>query len=183
MACQGDVSELRARIETLGSAAVLAFDGEQHVAQLQFRRYERTLRSPDGLWDPLYWGDFGDDAPELPPESLSIFCYHVGQLDNSERRDKRYQGRGLGQALLDFLLDWAVDARLAAVVAKATPSNRAVMAFMGGQPRAVYQERGFNVVASWIDRQLFDVVNEKGLVPEGTDVDESAGISCCVKFL
>ena len=126
--CQGGEAALRARIADVGSAAVLAFDGAQHVAQLQFRRYDSACRSPNGLWDPLYWGEFGDAAPALPADSLSIFCYHVGQLDDSEHRDARYQGRGLGVALLDYLLDWAVGAGFAAVTAKATPPHRAVMA-------------------------------------------------------
>ena len=181
--CQGDAPALGARIADVGSAAVLAFDGAQHVAQLQFRRYDRSCRSPDGLWDPLYWGEFGAAAPSLPQGSLSIFCYHVGQLDDSERRDPRYQGRGLGQALLDRLLDWAAGAGFAAVAAKATPPHRAVMGFMGGQPEHVYRARGFEVAASWIDRQLLDVVHEKALVPEGSAPDAAARVSLCVKFL
>ena len=181
--CQGGAAALDKRIADLGSAAVLAFDGTQHVAQLQFRRYDRACRSPDGLWDPLYWGEFGAHAPALPEQSLSIFCYHVGQRDDSERRDARYQGRGLGQTLLDHLLAWAADAGFAAVAAKATPAHRAVMAFMGGQPPAVYRARGFRVAASWIDRQLLDVVHEKGLVPEGTGADAAARVSLCVRSL
>ena len=181
--CQGGAPAVRARIADLGSSAVLAFDGVQHVAQLQFRRYERTCRSPDGLWDPLYWGDFGVHAPALPANSLSVFCYHVGQLDESERRDARYQGRGLGLALLDALIDWAAGNGFAAIAAKAVPSHRAVMAFMGGQPPNVYLDRSFQVATSWIDEQLLDVVREKALVPEGTNPDASARISLCVKFL
>ena len=181
--CQGDEAALRARIADVGSAAVLAFDGPQHVAQLQFRRYDRACRSPNGLWDPLYWGEFGDAAPALPADSLSIFCYHVGQLDDSERRDARYQGRGLGVALLDYLLQWAAGAGFAAIAAKATPPHRAVMGFMGGQPASVYEACGFEVSASWIDRQLLDVVHEKALVPEGTAPDEAARVSLCVKVL
>ena len=181
--CQGGEAALRERVADVGSAAVLAFDGAQHVAQLQFRRYDRACRSPDGLWDPLYWGDFGGHAPVLPQGSLSIFCYHVGQLDDTESRDARYQGRGLGQALLDHLLAWARGAGLAAVAAKAVPSDRAVMAFMGGQPESVYLARGFRVEASWIDRQLLDVVHEKGLVPEGTEADAAARIALCVRHL
>ena len=179
--CQGGESALKARIADVGSAAVLAFDGDQHVAQLQFRRYDRACRSPDGLWDPLYWGEFGDAAPALPADSLSIFCYHVGQLDDSERRDARYQGRGLGVALLDYLLAWAVGADFAAVSAKATPPHRAVMGFMGGQPASVYEACGFTVEASWIDMQLLDVVHEKALVPEGTAPEAAARVSLCVK--
>ncbi|MCY4480708.1 MAG: GNAT family N-acetyltransferase [Rhodospirillales bacterium] len=181
--CQGDEAALRSRIADVGSAAVLAFDGAQHVAQLQFRRYDQTCRSPNGLWDPLYWGEFGDTAPALPTNSLSIFCYHVGQLDDSERRDARYQGRGLGVALLDYLLEWAAGAGFAAIAAKATPPQRAVMGFMGGQPTDIYEARGFEVSASWIDRQLLDVVHEKALLPEGTAPDVAARVSLCVKFL
>ena len=181
--CQGGEAALRARIADAGSAAVLAFDGDQHVAQLQFRRYDPACRSPDGLWDPLYWGEFGDAAPALPADSLSIFCYHVGQLDDSERRDARYQGRGLGQALLNYLLAWAADAGFAAIAAKATPPHRAVMGFMGGQPASVYEACGFTVEASWIDRQLLDVVHEKALVPEGTAPDAAARVSVCIKNL
>ena len=119
----------------------------------------------------------------LPQNSLSIFCYHVGQLDDSERRDARYQGQGLGQALLDRLLDWAAAAGFAAIAAKATPPHRAVMGFMGGQPEQVYRARSFEVAASWIDRQLLDVVHGKALVPEGSAPDAVARVSLCVKFL
>ena len=181
--CQGGEAALRARIADVGSAAVLAFDGAQHVAQLQFRRYDRTCHSPNGLWDPLYWGEFGDAAPALPDNSLSIFCYHVGQLDDSEHRDARYQGRGLGVELLDYLLDWAVGAGFAAVTAKATPPHRAVMGFMGGQPASIYEGRGFATEASWIDRQLLDVVHERALVPEGTTPDVAARVGLCVRNL
>lgn len=181
--CQGGAAALESRIADLGSAAVLAFDGAQHVAQLQFRRYDPDCRSPNGLWDPLYWGEFGAAAPALPDNSLSIFCYHVGQLDDSERRDARYQGRGLGVALLDHLLAWAAGAGFAAIAAKATPPHRAVMGFMGGQPASVYRAHGFEVEASWIDRQLLDVVHEKALVPEGAAPDVAARVSLCVKNL
>ena len=181
--CQGGEAALKARIADVGSAAVLAFDGAQHVAQLQFRRYDRACRSPNGLWDPLYWGEFGAAAPALPADSLSIFCYHVGQLDDSEHRDARYQGRGLGVALLDHLLAWAAGVGFAAIAAKATPPHRAVMGFMGGQPARVYEACGFATEASWIDRQLLDVVHEKALVPEGTAPDVAARVSLCVKHL
>ena len=43
---QGDEQEVRARIQDLGSSAILAFDATQHVGQLQFRRYAADTRSP-----------------------------------------------------------------------------------------------------------------------------------------
>ena len=180
--CQGNRDAIEDRIQDLGSCAVLAFDGAQHVAQMQFRRYQVDLRSPDGLWDPLYWGDFGEAAPSLPNNSLSIFCYHVGQLEDTDKRDSRYQGQGIGLELLDQLLAWAPDCGFEAVIAKATPIPRAVMSFMGGQPASAYSERGFELVTSWVDAQLREVIREKALVAPDADHDEAARISCCVRF-
>jgi GNAT superfamily N-acetyltransferase len=179
--CQGGREALAARIRDLGAAAILGYDGDRHVAQLQFRRYDPALRSPDGLWDPLYWGDFGEHAPALPAGSIAVFCYHVGQTDDSEARDDRYQGRGIGLALLDHLIEWAVRRGYAAMVAKCTPPVRSVMSFMGGQPAAAYIERGFELRASWVDAQLRAVIAEKNLVPEATDMDIAARVGCCVR--
>ena len=177
---QGEPDEVRRRIVDLGSSAILAFDGAQHVGQLQFRRYEPGVRSPRGLHDPLYWTDFGDHAPRLPERTLAVFCYHVGQLDDTDARDTRYQGHGLGVRLLDALLDWARRQGLAAVVAKAVARERAVMAFMGAQPAAVYESRGFTVAANWVDAELRALVEERRLVPAGQDLDEAARVACCV---
>ena len=181
--CQGDADAARARIKDIGSCAILAFDGDQHIGQLQFRRYAAGARSPTGMWEPLYWGDFGTHAPVLPARSLAIFCYHVGQLDDTDDRDPRYQGRGIGLALLDHLLVWAAEHGFAAITAKATPPVRAVMGGMGGQPAEAYVERGFEVTASWIDSQVRGVVREKDLVPPGTSDNRAARVSCCVKML
>lgn len=183
MQCHGQSDAVSERIRTLGSTAILVFDGEQHVAQLQFRRYNAALRSPDGIWDPLYWGDFGETAPDLPPNSLSVFCYHVGQVDNTEARDPNYQGRGIGLAMLDFFLDWADAAGFETIAAKFTPSPRPVMGFMGGQPAEAYEARGFKVVNSWVDQQLYDVLREKELVARDTAADDVARVGCCVKTI
>ena len=180
--CQGARDVIVKRIGDLGAAAILAFDGEKHVAQLQFRRYQQTLRSPDGLWDPLYWGDFGQHAPPLPYDTLSVFCYHVGQLEDSEARDASYQGKGIGLALLDYFLQWASDAGYVSVVAKCTPSARSIMSFMGRQPAEAYVERGFELAESWVDLQLRDVIREKKLTPEGVYPNDAARVGCCVKL-
>ncbi len=44
---QGKPENVLARIADLGSSAALVFDGDQHVGQLQFRRYDPSLRSPN----------------------------------------------------------------------------------------------------------------------------------------
>ena len=180
---QGEPQEVRQRIADIGSSAILAFDGPQHVGQLQFRRYVPGARSPQGLWHPLYWADFGDRNVDLPEQTLAVFCYHVGQLDDTDDRDPRYQGRGIGLRLLDVLLDWATRAGFAALVAKAVPSPRPIMAFMGGQAVKAYQGRGFQQADSWVDAELKTLVVEKGLVPSGMSPDEAARVSCMVRRL
>lgn len=180
---QGEPDEVLQRIADLGASAILAFDGDQHVGQLQFRRYEPGMRSPKGLWDPLYWADFADHAPDLPAGTLAVFCYHVGQRDDTDARDPRYQGRGLGLRLLDHFLDWARQTGFAAVVAKAVPPFRPVMLFMGGQPASVYQACGFEMVASWVDPELHAIVKDRSLVPGGVTSEDAARVSCCVRHL
>jgi len=181
MDCHGDAEAVTARVRDLGAAAILAFDGAQHVGQLQFRRHDPALRSATGIWSPDYWGDFGDDQPELPGATLGVFCYHVGQLTDGDERDERYFGRGIGIALLDFLIDWAKGQGFRAMVAKSTPPHRAVMGFMGGQPAHVYEENGFELCKSWIDPQLQETVQERQLVPDATDVNAIARVGMCVK--
>jgi GNAT superfamily N-acetyltransferase len=180
---QGDADEVAQRIETLGSSAILAFDGTAHVGQLQFRAHEPGTRSPNGLHDPLYWGDFGGYEPTLPTGTLAVFCYHVGQLDDTDARDARYQGRGIGAQLLDTLLAWADTRGVPAVVAKAVPPHRPVMAFMGGQPPSVYAERGFDTVASWVDPDLRAIVARDGLNPHGVSLEDASRVACCVRRL
>jgi GNAT superfamily N-acetyltransferase len=182
IAHQGERDEVLARIGDLGSSALLAFDGEQHVGQLQFRRYEAGTRSPNGLWDPMYWMDFADHAPDLPPGTLCVFCCHVGQLDDSADRDQRYQGRGIGVTLLDCLLDWARAQGFVAVIAKATPPHRPVRGFLGGHPTAVYEARGFETVARWVDADLARVARERALVTE-SESKETSTVGCCVRRL
>ena len=178
MGCMGSVEEVRERIRSLGSAAILGFDGDQHVAQLQFRSFIPDTRSRNTLWDPLYWMDFGEEAVGAT-DALAVFCYHVGQLDDSDNRDPTYMGRGIGLQLLDEFLCWAHGTEASAVVAKATPAARSVMAFMGGQPKAAYEGRGFRTVSSWCDDELAGVVIDSGLV-EVEDLPDAATVACCV---
>jgi hypothetical protein len=55
------------------------------------------------------------------------------------------------------------------------------MAFMGGQPAAVYEERGFVTVASWVDPDLRAIVARDRLAPEGVSLDDASRVACCVR--
>lgn len=178
IAHQGDPDEVRSRIADLGASAMLAFDGAQHIGQLQFRRYEPGTRSPNGVWDPLYWMDFGEHAPVLPSETLAVCCCHVGQVDDSDRRVERYWGHGVGSALLDHFLAWARAREFDAVIAKATPRRRTLMEFLGGFPPGVYEARGFTVTDRWIDDDVARTIRSRSLA---SDQDPNAAIvAACV---
>jgi GNAT superfamily N-acetyltransferase len=178
---QGAGSEVLARIAELGSSALLAFDRGRHVGQLQFRRYEPGTRSPDGVWDPRYWMDFGERAPDVPFATVSVCCCHVGQLDETERRAQQYLGRGIGSALLDGFLAWARQREFAAVIAKGTPAHRSVMEFLGGFPTRVYEDRGFEITHTWMDNDLARAVRDRRLVDE-LDIEASTVSRCVLRF-
>ena len=190
--CQGTRQEIVDRISMIGASAMVVFEGSQHVGQLQFRPYVPGTVSPNGLHEPLYWMDFQGHAPDLPERTLNLFCYHVGQLDNTQNRDPRYFGRGIGLALLNKTLDWAKQSGFETVAAKGCPNFRPIIEFMGGMPTDVYVEQGFTVAASWTDPELREAVVgmlEGGFGPErqkavqGIDPDQAAQVSVCVKTL
>ncbi|MHB8574490.1 MAG: thymidine phosphorylase [Dehalococcoidia bacterium] len=159
--CQGERSEVRGRIAACGSSAMLAFDGDRCVAQLQFRPYAAQTRSPRGIHDPLYWMDYPAELPELPEPALSLFCYHVGQVDDDpERREPRYLGRGIGQELLQQTLAWAPEHGFAAVVAKGLAPCWPVIQYMGGMPWPVYEQHGFRLLLAYHDPELRQVLDE-----------------------
>jgi hypothetical protein len=117
-------------------------------------------------------------APALDPLTLAVCCCHVGQLDDTDDWDEGHLRRGIGGALLDHFLEWASDGHFAGVIAKATPDVRAVMEFLGGFPVNVYRARGFDLVNTWVDRDLEGVVRALGLSAEGESA--SASVACCV---
>lgn len=183
MDCHGEAASVAERIADLGAAAILAFDGEQHIGQLQFRRHRPELRSAKGVFSPDYWGDFGGRAPALPERTLCIYCYHVGQLADGPARDARYQGRGLGAALLDQFIAWAEANGFAAIVAKSMPADPGVVQFMGGQTARVYAAKGFSCAASWTDLEMYEALVERGLAPKGGAAEDVAGVGLWVRDL
>ena len=157
--CQGSPEEILDRISKCGSSAMLVFEGSTHIGQLQFRSYVPNTVSPKGIHEPLYWMDFKGHAPEFPDKTLAVFCFHVGQLDNTQDRDSRYFGKGIGLRLLKETLKWAADAGFEAMVAKGCSELRPVIEYMGGMPADVYRNEGFMVKAQYLDQELLAVVN------------------------
>jgi len=179
--CQGAGEAAAARIRDLGAAAILAFEGEKHVGQLQFRRHRPDLRSTKGIFSPDYWGDFGNRGPALPHATLGIFCYHVGQVGEGPERDPDYQGRGIGVGLLDYFLQWSELSGFDAIVAKCVPPYRAAMRFMGGLPADLYIDRGFKLIASWTEPELHKALVTRELIAADSDPDSAARVGMCVK--
>jgi GNAT superfamily N-acetyltransferase len=194
ISCQGERGQILERIASIGSSAMMAFEADTHVGQLQFRPYVPGTRSPAGIGDPLYWMDFGDHAPPLPQRTLAIFCYHVGQLETGGTRDPKYFGRGMGTGLLDRTIAWARESGIQALVGKGIPPVPPLAEFMGGMPAAVYASRGFELAATYREPELrtgLDAVLEGRygdqhrdaigkLVREGADLDELSAVTICV---
>jgi GNAT superfamily N-acetyltransferase len=188
--CQGEPAEVRERLQRTGSSAMLAFDGERCVAQLQFRPYEADTRSPDGVHNPLYWMDYPAGFSAVAP-SLSLFCFHVGQTESApEQRDPRYLGRGIGTALLRHAIDWAGSHGYHSVIAKGLAPCWPVIQYMGGMPWPVYEAQGFSEVLRYHDEGLREVLDEillgaygarrlselTAAVEEGADLDALAEV-------
>jgi GNAT superfamily N-acetyltransferase len=158
---------------------MLVFEDQKHIGQLQFRPYVPDTVSPRGLHDPLYWMDFQGHAPELPGKTLSLFCYHVGQTDNTQARDSHYFGKGIGMRLLNETLRWAEEAGFEAVIAKGCPGYRTIIETMGGMPTEVYREQGFKIVATYIDRELKGIVES---MAAEWDPNKASEVGICVNF-
>jgi GNAT superfamily N-acetyltransferase len=159
---------------------MLVFDGQRHIGQLQFRPYIPHTVSPNGLHHPIYWMDYQGYAPDLPRKTLALFCYHVGQTDNTQTRDPQYFGKGIGLRLLNETLKWAKDSGFEAVVAKGCPGYRPIIEYMGGMPIEVYREKGFEITATYIDQELKAVV--KGM-DKDWDLAKASEVGICVKYL
>ena len=159
--CQGEPAEVRERVHEAGSSAMLAFAGERRVAQLHFRPLITGMRSPQGIYHPLYWMDYPAATPSLPECSLCLFCFHVGQVDSTpEHRDLHYLGRGIGQRLLRETLVWAGEHGFRAVVAKGLAPCWPVLQYMGGMPWSVYERYGFTAHHAYHDEALRGVLDE-----------------------
>jgi hypothetical protein len=141
--------------------------------------------------------DFNGYAPDLPAQTLALFCYHVGQLDDTDARDARYFGRGIGARLLEETTSWATTAGFTTIVAKGLTALRPVVEYMGGLPAAVYSAHSFVEAVSYHDAALRTALDEmlagrygaarqdalRTLVQTGASLDDAARITICVRRL
>ena len=109
-----NVSLLRKLIQTYGTCAILARDGEKVVGQLRF--YPKVVRAMHGGYLCLQQGppegpadEFADnDFPELAAiedKTLSVNCLMTG---SSQQAENPYQRKGIGTRMAETLIQWAV---------------------------------------------------------------------------
>jgi hypothetical protein len=141
--------------------------------------------------------DFNGSAPVLPAQTLALFCYHVGQLDDTDARDARYFGWGIGARLLEETISWATKAGFTTLVAKGLTALWPVIEYMGGLPAAVYTAHSFVAAVSYHDTALRTAFDEmlagrygtarqhalRTLVRGGASLDAAARITICVRRL
>jgi len=104
---------LRKLIQTYGTCAIVARDGEKVVGQLRF--YPKVVRAMHGGYLCLQQGPpegpadgFADnDFPELTAiedKTLSVNCLMTG---SSRRAENPYQRKGIGTRMAEALIQWA----------------------------------------------------------------------------
>ena len=93
-------------VERQGIASMLAFAGQQYVGQLYLQEYDPEFSESGGWTGHRPWANFRVAEPlGLRGRFLTLGCYHVGWMpDNS--RDRSLQGRGIGTALLEAVIQW-----------------------------------------------------------------------------
>ena len=179
---QGAPDQVRRRIEDLGRAPSSPSTAVGTSPSSSSAATRRAGGCPAGWTSRCTgWTSTATRSP-LPEQTIVVFCYHVGQTDDSDARDPQYWGRGWVCGSLDMLVGWAAEHGYA-IVAKGVPAARPVMTFLGGQPASVYESRGFTTTATWVDTELRAVVERDQLAPPG---DETASMTmpasaCCVR--
>ena len=175
----GGEAEMRARIATQGTCAMLALDGGRPVSQLYIRAYQPGYRAPGGLHDGSWWADLSgaDSNLTLPKRTAALGCWHVGRIrepDGTEHEAPAYRGRGLGLALLRGAVDWLRSgaAPFDALVAKAAATDdRVYLGWLGGLPIDAFTRFGFVRLLTYDDPYL---LAEPAAVPAGTQAEQTA---------
>ncbi len=108
-----NVPLLRKLIQTYGTCAIVARDGDQVVGQLRF--YPKVVRAmhggylclqqdpPEGPADEFADNDFPELAA-IEDKTLSVHCLMTG---SSQQAENPYQRKGIGTRMAKILIQWA----------------------------------------------------------------------------
>ena len=104
---------LKKLIQTYGTCAIVARDGEKVVGQLRF--YPKVVRAMNGGWlclqqdqpagpsDEFAESDFPEPA-SIEDKTLSVHCMMTG---SSQQAENPYQRKGIGTRMAKALIQWA----------------------------------------------------------------------------
>ncbi len=143
---------LRAHIRTIGSCAILAWDGDGVVGKMYFTTKE--------MWDafrasgcffcvehesmPKFIHSLSDERLEellaSPSRTLQMLCFNVGH------KGARYHGQGITKAMVDYLRQWARDRGWQRLIMESCPDITPYHV-LGGHilRRGTLERRGFHV--------------------------------------
>lgn len=154
-----NVALLEKLIQTYGSCAVIAMDGDRIVGQLRF--YPKTLRVPSahgtGLcMQQVFPNGPADDmaARDFPPldqmsdKTLLVHCLMTG---SPSQKDNPYQRKGIGSRMVRTLTDWARKRGWTAIEANAYADLPSLYAVTGQAGKAFWEKLGFRVVEAGVE--------------------------------
>ena len=152
---------LRKLIQTYGTCAMLARDGDQVVGQLRF--YPQAILSmeeagmlclqqdfPAGCTERLVEKRF-PPLEEIEDKTLVVHCMMTG---SPQQRENPYQRKGIGTRLANALIAWAGERGWEQIEAGAFEDLPILYAFTGGAGKGFWERLGFRVVATRIEPEL-----------------------------
>ena len=169
-----NVPLLRKIIDTYGTCAMLARDGEQVVGFLRF--YPKVLCSMEGAGEMCLQQAFPAGPSErfveteFPPldeiqdKTLTVHCMAVG---SPHQNQNPYQRKGVGTRMVRELIRWAKEREWESIEAEAYQDIDILYAYTGNAGKSFWEKLGFGLVATASEPRLeewklFGKVREQG---------------------
>ncbi len=152
--------QVEAYVDRQGLASVLAYESSRYVGQLYLQEYDSSFIEPGGWEGHRPFADFRVAEPLfLVGRYLTVGCFHVGWMPDG-RRDSSLWGRGIGQALLRWLVDWfRDDGRYDGLLTWAvSPASRRLLQMAGQMPYTVYRRSGFREIRRLRDSRWSELI-------------------------
>ncbi|MDP6667215.1 MAG: hypothetical protein QF357_07415 [Dehalococcoidia bacterium] len=149
-------------VDRQGLASILAYESSRYLGQLYLQEYDPSFIEPGGWEGHRPYADFRVAEPlSLKGRYLTIGCFHVGWMPDGQRESSLW-GRGIGQAMLGWLVDWfRDDGRYDGLLAWAvSPASRKLLRMAGQMPHTVYRRNGFREIKRLRDSRWGDLVAE-----------------------